>query len=31
VVANCRGANPWLEAKFDAAAAALEARVGVAA
>ena len=31
VVANCRGLNPWLEAKFDAAAKALEARVGVAA
>jgi (p)ppGpp synthase/HD superfamily hydrolase len=31
VVANCRGANPWLEEKFDAAAAALEAQVGVPA
>jgi (p)ppGpp synthase/HD superfamily hydrolase len=31
VVANCRGANPWLEAKFDAAAAVLETRVGVPA
>lgn len=31
VVANCRGANRWLEEQFDAAAAALEARMGVAA
>jgi (p)ppGpp synthase/HD superfamily hydrolase len=31
VVANCRGANPWLEAKFDEAAKALEARIGVPA
>ena len=31
VVANCRGANRWLEDQFDAAAAALEERVGVAA
>lgn len=28
VVDNCRGANPWLEAQFDAAAAALAERVG---
>jgi (p)ppGpp synthase/HD superfamily hydrolase len=31
VVANCRGANRWLEEQFDAAAAALEERIGVAA
>jgi (p)ppGpp synthase/HD superfamily hydrolase len=31
VVANCRGANRWLEDQFDAAANALEARVGLAA
>ena len=31
VVANCRGANRWLEDQFDEAARALEARVGVAA
>jgi len=31
VVANCRGANRWLEEKFDAAATALEARIGVPA
>jgi (p)ppGpp synthase/HD superfamily hydrolase len=31
VVANCRGANRWLEDRFDEAAAALETRVGVAA
>jgi (p)ppGpp synthase/HD superfamily hydrolase len=31
VVANCRGANRWLEAKFDDAAAALEASLGVPA
>jgi (p)ppGpp synthase/HD superfamily hydrolase len=31
VVANCRGANRWLEDQFDAAAEALEASVGVAA
>jgi (p)ppGpp synthase/HD superfamily hydrolase len=31
VVANCRGANRWLEDQFDAAAEALEARVGLAA
>jgi (p)ppGpp synthase/HD superfamily hydrolase len=31
VVANCRGANRWLEDLFDEAAAALEERVGIAA
>ncbi len=31
VVANCRSANRWLEDQFDAAAAALAARVGLAA
>ena len=31
VVANCRGANRWLEDQFDAAAAALETDVGLAA
>jgi (p)ppGpp synthase/HD superfamily hydrolase len=31
VVDNCRGANPWLEAKFDAAAAALEETLRVPA
>jgi (p)ppGpp synthase/HD superfamily hydrolase len=31
VVANCRGANRWLEDQFDAAAEALEAHVGLAA
>lgn len=31
VVANCRGASRWLEEQFDAAADALEARVGIAA
>jgi len=31
VVNNCRGANPWLEAQFDAAAAVLAERVGVPA
>lgn len=29
VVANCRGANRWLEEQFDDAAAALAARVGL--
>ncbi len=31
VVAGCRGANPWLEAQFDQAAAALAEREGVTA